>query len=104
MTGTIGAVAAVVVDVVNPTLRATAAAVLSLTQNLIGLAAGPFLAGVLSDAYGLPFALSVIPACCLVAAGMFVHASRTYEADQGRATGPAAAAPYLPQRLREEPT
>ena len=84
MTGTIGAVAAVVVDVVNPALRATAAAVLSLTQNLLGLAAGPFIAGVLSDRYGLPFALTVIPAFCLLAAGMFLVAARTYVGDQRR--------------------
>jgi MFS transporter, Spinster family, sphingosine-1-phosphate transporter len=105
MTGTIGAVAAVVIDVVNPTLRATAAAVLSLTQNLIGLAAGPFLAGVISDAYGLPFALSVIPVFCLLAAVMFVHASRSYAADQGRVTQTEdVASPSLPHCLREEPT
>jgi predicted MFS family arabinose efflux permease len=90
MTGTIGAVAAVVLDVVNPTLRATAAAVLSLAQNLIGLAAGPMLAGVLSDAYGLPFALSVVPLFCLLASGMFVVAARSYAADAGRAASPAA--------------
>jgi MFS family permease len=89
MTGTIGAVAAVVIDVVNPTLRATAAAVLSLTQNLIGLAAGPLLAGVLSDAYGLPFALSVVPLFCLLASGMFVIAARSYATDVGRAASPA---------------
>jgi predicted MFS family arabinose efflux permease len=81
MTGSIGPVAAVVVDVIHPGLRATAAAVLSLTQNLLGLAAGPLLAGVLSDAYGLPFALSVIPLACVVASGMFIWASRTYESD-----------------------
>jgi len=81
MTGSIGPVAAVVVDVIHPGLRATAAAVLSLTQNLFGLAAGPLLAGVLSDAYGLPFALSVIPVACLAAAFMFIWASRTYESD-----------------------
>ncbi len=81
MTGSIGPVAAVVVDVIHPGLRATAAAVLSLTQNLFGLAAGPLLAGVLSDAYGLPFALSVIPLACLVASVMFIWASRTYESD-----------------------
>jgi predicted MFS family arabinose efflux permease len=86
MTGTIGAVAAVAVDVVNPVLRATAAAVLSLTQNLLGLAAGPFLAGMLSDRYGLPFALSVIPAFCLLAAGMFIVAARSYADDQRRIT------------------
>jgi predicted MFS family arabinose efflux permease len=84
MTGTIGPVAAVTVDVVNPGVRATATAVLSLTQNLLGLAAGPLLAGVLSDHYGLPFAMSVMPLFCLLAAAMFVVAARTYEADARR--------------------
>jgi len=85
MTASIGPVAAVVVDVVHPSVRATAAAMLSLTQNLFGLAAGPLLAGVLSDAYGLPFALSAIPVFSLLAAGVFVLAGRTYEADLKRA-------------------
>ena len=82
MTGTIGAVAAVVVDVVNPVIRATATAVLSLTQNLLGLAAGPILGGVLSDAYGLQFAMAVVPLFGLAAAGVLVLAARTYEKDR----------------------
>jgi len=81
MTGTIGPVAAVVVDVVHPSVRATAASVLSLTQNLFGLAAGPLLTGVLSDIYGLPFAMSVVPVFCVLAAVVLVIAARTYEAD-----------------------
>ncbi len=102
MTGTIGAVAAVVVDVVNPTLRATAAAVLSLTQNLLGLAAGPFLAGVLSDRYGLPFALTVVPASCLLAAAMFIVAARTYVDDRRRIAEDSIDNLYTPGRLRKE--
>ena len=81
MTGSIGPVCAVVVDVVHPAVRATAASVLSLTQNLFGLAAGPLLTGFLSDAYGLPFAMSVVPLFCLLAAIVFVLAARTYVAD-----------------------
>ena len=54
---------------------------LALTQNLFGLAAGPVLTGLLSDAYGLPFAMSVIPAFCVAAAVVFLIAARTYEAD-----------------------
>jgi MFS family permease len=84
MTGSIGPVAAVVVDVVHPAVRATAAAVLSLTQNLFGLAAGPLLAGLLSDAYGLPFAMSVVPLFCVLAAVVFCIAARTYVADLER--------------------
>jgi MFS family permease len=81
MTGSIGPVCAVVVDVVHPGLRATAAACLSLAQNLLGLAAGPLLTGLLSDAFGLPLALSVVPVFCLLAAVLFVTAARSYESD-----------------------
>jgi len=99
MTASIVPVCAVVVDVVHPAVRATAASVLSLAQNLFGLAAGPLLAGFLSDAYGLPFALSVIPGFCLLAAAFFVFAGRTYLSDLQRAEGEGVpiAQPLAPQ-------
>ena len=50
-------------------------------QNLFGLTAGPLLTGALSDLYGLPFALSVVPAFCVAAAAVFALAARTYVAD-----------------------
>ena len=81
MAGTVGPVAAVVIEVIHPALRATAASILALTQNLFGLAAGPLLTGFLSDAYGLPFALSVVPSFCVLAAATFVAAARTYKKD-----------------------
>jgi predicted MFS family arabinose efflux permease len=81
MTGSIGPVCAVVVDVIHPALRATAAASLSLAQNLLGLAAGPLVTGYLSDAYGLPFALSVVPAFSIAACVLFIVAARSYPAD-----------------------
>ena len=81
MTGTIGPSAAVVVDVVPPALRGTAASILALTQNLFGLAAGPLVTGLLSDRYGLAFSLSIVPLFCVAAAYAFVMAARTYEAD-----------------------
>ena len=62
MTCTVGPVSAIVIDVIHPGVRATGASVLALFQNLFGLAAGPFIAGVLSDAWGLTPALTVIPA------------------------------------------
>jgi MFS family permease len=85
MTAAVGPVSAVVVDVVHPAVRATAASLLSLTQNLFGLAMGPLLTGLLSDAYGLPFAMSVVPLFCLLAAGVFLLAARTYVPDLQRA-------------------
>jgi MFS transporter, Spinster family, sphingosine-1-phosphate transporter len=62
-------------------VRATGASVLALFQNLLGLAAGPFITGVLSDALGLERALTIIPAFGLLAAVFFVLATRSYEAD-----------------------
>ena len=81
MTATVGPVCAVVVDVVHPGVRATATAILALTQNLLGLALGPLLTGFLSDRYGLPFALSVVPLFCIVAGAVLILAARTYEGD-----------------------
>jgi MFS transporter, Spinster family, sphingosine-1-phosphate transporter len=99
MAGTVGPIAAVVVDVTHPGLRATASAVLALTQNLIGLAGGPLLTGVLSDRYGLQTAMGIAPLFCLGAAALFLLASRTYPADLKRAAGtaPAPALALKPQ-------
>ena len=88
MTCTVGPVAAVVIDVIHPGVRATGSAVLALFQNLFGLAAGPFIAGLLSDAQGLPFALTVMPLFSILAAAAFLRAARTYEADAARAADP----------------
>jgi len=99
MTGTIGPAAAVVIDVIRPALRATAASVLALAQNLAGLAAGPVVAGVLSDRYGLTFAMSATPLFSALAAGVFVVAARTYVADVANAElqEPVAAGPRAPR-------
>jgi MFS transporter, Spinster family, sphingosine-1-phosphate transporter len=87
MTCTVGPVSAVVIDVVHPGVRATGASILALFQNLLGLAAGPFITGVLSDALGLETALTIIPAFGLLAALFLVLATRTYETDMQRVRG-----------------
>ena len=97
-TCTVGPVTAIVIDVIHPGVRATGASVLALFQNLFGLAAGPFLAGILSDAWGLAPALTATPLFALVAAGAFLMAAGSYEADKARAAEaidlePAAATP-----------
>jgi MFS transporter, Spinster family, sphingosine-1-phosphate transporter len=81
MTCTVGPVSAIVIDVTHPGLRATGASVLSLFQNLLGLAAGPIIAGSLSDAFGLSTALTVTPLFGALAALFFLMASRSYEAE-----------------------
>ncbi|MFH9070527.1 MFS transporter [Streptomyces alboflavus] len=88
----IGTTPGAVVDVVRPSVRATALGMVVLVQNLLGLAVGPVLTGLLSDAFGLQTALAVIPLFCLAAAAAFWLGSRTYENDLAAVSGgdPAA--------------
>lgn len=81
MTCTVGSVTAIVMDVVHPGVRATGASVLSLFRNLFGLAAGPFLVGLLSDAWGLESALATIPLVGLLAAVGLLRAQGHYEVE-----------------------
>ncbi|MGH8797385.1 MAG: MFS transporter [Caldimonas sp.] len=98
MTCTVGPAAAAVIDVVHPGVRSTGASVLSLFQNLFGLAVGPFVAGALSDALGLEAALTLIPAFSLLAAGAMWTASRSYATDvQDASTAPEAPAAASPR-------
>lgn len=89
-TCTVGPVVAIVMDVTHPGVRSTGNSVLALFQNLFGLALGPFLAGLLSDSFGLVPALTAMPLFALVAAGAFLLAARNYESDKARATEPLA--------------
>ena len=84
MTCTAGPATALVIDVVHPGIRATAGAVLAIFQNLFGLAAGPFIAGVLSDMWTLPVAMAIMPAFSVLAALGYLLAARTYEQDVQR--------------------
>ena len=89
---------AIVIDVIHPGVRATGSSVLALFQNLFGLAAGPFIVGVLSDAWGLTPALTVIPAFGAVAALAFLLAAAQLRGRQGprRRARPSAPAPATP--------
>lgn len=79
-----GCSSAIVCDVTHVGVRATVSATVVLANNLLGLAPGPIIVGVLSDAYGLKLALTVTPVLALAAAVFFVLASRSYEADAAR--------------------
>jgi MFS transporter, Spinster family, sphingosine-1-phosphate transporter len=92
MTGTLGASYAAVIDVTHPGLRATATAMLTFIQNVFGQAAGPFIAGALSDGYGLSTALALVPLFCVPAALLYLLGARFYQDDVGR-VGQAAASP-----------
>ncbi len=81
MTGTLGASYAAVIDVTHPGLRATATGMLTFIQNVFGQAAGPFIAGALSDSYGLSSALALVPSFCVIAALLYLGSARFYEGD-----------------------
>jgi MFS family permease len=90
LTCTVGPVSAVVIDIVHPSIRSTGASMLSLFQNLFGLAIGPFVAGLLSDHLGLATSLTVVPAFACLAAVLFIRAGRSYDSDLARARAPLA--------------
>lgn len=92
-TCSVGPVSAIVIDVIHPGVRATGASVLALFQNLFGLAAGPFLVGVLSDGMGLQPALTAVPLASVLAAVAFAVAARSYEGDKARAAEPIETMP-----------
>ncbi|MDN5750892.1 MAG: MFS transporter, partial [Pseudonocardia sp.] len=88
-TAAVGPVAAVATDVVRAGLRATAIGAVVVGRNLLGIAVGPLITGVLADLYGLPTALAVMPAACGVAALAFWSGSRRYPADRAAVDPPA---------------
>ena len=94
-TCTVGPAAAIVLDVIHPGVRSTGASVLSLFQNLFGLAIGPFVGGLLSDAIGLTNALALTPLTCILAATAFLMARKGYQT--GRQHDRELASPQAPQ-------
>ena len=90
MTCSAGPASAAVIDVTHPGVRSTGASILSLFQNLFGLALGPFVAGALSDHLGLETALTLTPLFGLVAVAAFLRAAGTYTRDTAHAADPVA--------------
>ena len=81
MTCTVGVSVSAVLDVTHPGLRATGGAVHAFAINLFGLAVGPIITGIISDAWSLKTAMAVIPAAGFLSAFFYWKSSRTYEAD-----------------------
>jgi MFS family permease len=75
---------AVAMDVSHPGLRSTACSIVTMANNLIGMSAGPFVVGVLSDRHGLPLAMAMVTLFSLPAAVFLAWAARHYEADKAR--------------------
>lgn len=82
--GSAGPASAAVANLTDPSIHATAFATLTLANNLLGLAPGPFFTGVLADHIGLAGALQWLPLAGLMAAACFLLGRRTYTADMQR--------------------
>ncbi|BDB27439.1 MFS transporter [Cupriavidus sp. TA19] len=82
--GAAGPASAAVANLTRPAIHATAFATLTLANNLLGLAPGPFVTGLLADHIGLRGALQLVPMASLLAAAAFLAGRRYYAADLRR--------------------
>lgn len=82
--GTVGPAGAMVANLTPAPIHGTAFATLALANNLLGLAPGPVVVGLLADAYGLATALQLMPLVCLLSAFIFAWARRSYRQDLQR--------------------
>ncbi len=76
MAGASGPAGAIVAQRTPPALHGSALAILTLANNLLGLAPGPIVAGVLADQLGLGAAMQIIPVAALLSAGASWIATR----------------------------
>jgi MFS family permease len=79
--GTVGPAGAMVANLTPGPLHGSAFGRLSLANNLLGLAPGPIVTGMLADAFGLSVALQLVPLVSLVSAGIFALARSSYRRD-----------------------
>ena len=73
---------AVTQEVIHPGVRAMAYGVGLVFQHMLGSAPGPILTGMLSDKFGLPFALTFAGGINLIAAVALLIGSFYYEKDR----------------------
>ena len=82
--GTNGTCAAMVANLTHYSVHGTAFAALTLANNMLGLAPGPFLTGKVSDLIGLHAAFQLVPLISIVAAAVFFYARHHYLKDIAR--------------------
>lgn len=84
--GTNGPSSAMVANLTHNSIHGTAFATLTLANNLLGMAPGPFVTGQISDLIGLHSALQLVPLMSLVAASVFLVAKYSYLKDMNSQT------------------
>ncbi|MNR12382.1 hypothetical protein D3C85_1287340 [compost metagenome] len=94
VTGTFGPAGAVIANLTHPAVHGTAFAILALANNLLGQGPGPYVTGLLADAFGLDRAFQLIPLAGIAAALAFGYGKRHYQRDiQRRVPTVAGATP-----------
>ena len=78
--GSAGPITATVANLTHSSVRASAFGSLTLANSLLGLAAGPFIVGVLADKIGLADALALAPLVYLPAIAVLLAGKRAYPA------------------------
>ncbi|MDG3010170.1 MFS transporter [Rhodococcus sp. D2-41] len=78
--GSSGPTAAMVANLTHTTVRASAMGTLTVANNLLGLALGPFVVGILADHFGLLRALELAPLTYVAAIVALVIGKRLYPA------------------------
>ena len=86
-TGTTGPAGAMVANLTHYSVHGTAFATLTLANNMLGLAPGPFITGRVSDLIGLHAAFQLVPLVSLAAAAVFFYAKCHYHRDIARLQG-----------------
>lgn len=92
-TGTTGPAGAMVANLTHYSVHGTAFATLTLANNMLGLAPGPFITGRVSDVIGLHAAFQLVPLVSLAAAAVFFYAKCHYQKDIARLQGQSVSEP-----------
>ncbi|MND41830.1 L-galactonate transporter [compost metagenome] len=82
--GIVGPSGTMVADLTPPALHSTAMATLAIANNLLGMAPGPFVTGLLADRIGLASALQILPLAGVAAALVLMVGVRNYRSDLQR--------------------
>lgn len=85
--GTTGPCGAMVANLTHYSVHGTAFATLTLANNMLGLAPGPFITGRVSDLIGLQAAFQMVPLVSIAAAAVFFYAKCHYHKDMARLQG-----------------
>jgi MFS family permease len=85
-----GPASAIVADLSPAAIHGTAFATLTLVNNLVGLAPGPAVTGVLADHFGLAAAVQVLPLASLASAAVFLYVRRHYASAAAQMAGERA--------------